>query len=152
MAKQTNMPTAAKASAGVWFAMVGFAAAEAFKPLMPPESVFGWFSFFCAGFGFVIGWWVLGPLAGRGYRASLGTGLRTSFTLLFWALTFFSLREMILRSIAKRYKGPTEAVVGTLDIMLDSLRLMGDGVFIGTLLVGGLLGGLFVEWVARRWN
>ena len=152
MPAQTNMPTASKAAAGVWFAIVGFLAAEAYKPLMPPETQFGWFSVVCAVLGFLIGWWVLGPLAGRGRNAALGTGLRTSVTLLFWALVLFALREMILRSIDKRYSGPTQAVVGTLDIMLDHLRLMGDAVFLGTLAVGGLLGGLVVEWVARRWN
>ena len=58
MPAQTNMPTAAKAAAGVWFALVGFVAAEAYKPLMPPETQFGFFSVVCAGFGFVIGRWV----------------------------------------------------------------------------------------------
>ena len=152
MPAQTNMPTAAKAASGVWFALVGFFAAEAYKPLMPPETQFGFFSVVCAGFGFIIGWWVLGPLAGRGVRAALGTGLRTAFTLLFWAVTVFSLREMILRSIDKRYSGPTQAVVSTFDIILDFVRLMGDGVFLGVLVAGGLLGGLVVEWVARRWS
>jgi len=152
MPAQTNMPTASKAAAAVWFALVGFAAAEAYKPLMPPETVFGLFNWVSAALGLLIGWWVLGPLAGRGLRAALGTGLRTAFTLLFWALVMFSLYEMLMRSINKRYSGPTQAVVGTLDIMLDYIRLMGDAVFIGILALGGLAGGLIVEWVARRWR
>lgn len=151
MPAQTNMPTAAKAAAGVWFALVGFAAAEAYKPLMPPETVFGWFSAVCAALGFMIGWWVLGPLGGRGYRPALASGARTAFTLLFWAVMVFSLREMILRSIDKRYGGPTQAVVSTFDIILDYVRLMADGLFLGVLVAGGLVGGLVVEWVARRW-
>jgi hypothetical protein len=28
---------------------------------------------------------------------------------------------------------------------------MADGLFLGVLVAGGLVGGLVVEWVARRW-
>lgn len=152
MPAQTNMPTASKAVAAIWFGMVGWAAAEAFKPLMPPETVFGWFNVVSAGLGLWIGWWVLGPLAGRGMRAAIGTGLRTSFTLFFYGLLVFSFYEMIMRSLAKRYSGPTQAVVGTFDIMLGYMRLMGDVLFLGVLVAGGILGGLLVEKVSRHWR
>jgi len=148
---KARMPTAAKALAACWFAGVGVVAAEAFKPLMPPETVFGMFVPICAALGVIAGWRVAGAHAGHGYNAAVTTGLRTSVTLLFWALLLFSLREMLLRSMNRRYSGPTEALVGTFDIVIDNVALMGDPAFIGALVVGGIGGGLFAEWGARRW-
>jgi len=151
MTAASRMPTAAKAMAALWFGALGVIAAEAYKPLLPPETVFGLFAWVCGGLGLIVGWWVVGPPAGRGWNPALATGLRGSVTLLAWALAVFSVREMLLRSMNRRYGGPTEAVVGTFDIALEYLSLMGDALFLGLLAVGGILGGWLAEWTARRW-
>ena len=148
---RARMPTAAKALGALWFGAVGAIAAEAYKPLLPPETVFGLFVPICGALGLLAGWRVAGALAGRGFNPAVATGLRTSVTLLFWALLVFSLREMLLRSMNRRYGGPTEALVGTFDIMLDYVSVMGDPAFLGVLIAGGIGGGLFAEWGARRW-
>ncbi len=152
MTAAQRMPTAAKAMAALAFAALGVIAAEAYKPLLPPETQFGQFVWVCGGLGLIVGWWVVGPTSGRGYNAMLATGLRGSVTLVFWALSVFSIREMLLRSMNRRYGGPTEAVVGTFDIFLEYLMLMGDTLFLAVLIVGGILGGWLAEWTSRRWR
>jgi hypothetical protein len=146
------MPTAAKLVAAIVFAALGFMAAELFKPAMPEGTQFGLFSPICAGIGLLCGWIVMGPLAGFGTGAAMGSGVRTAATIAFWALLGFSIYEMVLRSMKLRYDGPMEAVLAVFDLMLERGRLMLMPELLGLLLVGGLLGGVVVEWAARRWR
>lgn len=146
------MPTAAKLVAALAFAAVAFAAATAYVPRLPEGTQATWFPPLSALIGALTGWMVMGPLAGRGWGASAGYGLRTSATVVFWAALLFSIREMVLRSMNKRYDGPMEAVVGTFDIMLDYGARMLDARVLGVLVAGGILGGLAAEVAARRWR
>ena len=146
------MPTAARLIAAALFALLAYAAAELFKPGMPPETQFGWFAPICALVGLVVGWTVSGALAGRGYRAAAGTGLRSSATIVFWVLLGFSVREMVLRSMRKQFKGVFEAIEGTFDIMLDFGQALLRPEPIVALAVGGIVAGLLTEWGSRRWR
>lgn len=146
------MPTAAKLVAALVFALIGFLAAEIFKPQMPEGTQFGWFSPICAGIGLLCGWIIMGSLAGRGLRVALGSGVRTAVTVAFWALIGFSIYEMLLRSTRLRYDGPMEAVLAAFDLALDYGRLMLVPDVLAVLLVGGALGGALVEWAARQWR
>jgi hypothetical protein len=146
------MPTAAKLFAAVVFAAVGFLAAEAYKPGMPEGTQFGLFSLLVAAIGVLCGWRVMGRLAGHGYGAAAGYGLRTSATIVFWALVAFSIYEMILRSMKMRYDGPMEALVGVFDLMLQHGVLVLTLPVLGVLAVGGVLGGWAAEFAGRRWR
>jgi len=146
------MPTAAKLVAALAFAAVGWMAADAFRPLMPDQTRWGVFLPVCAAVGVLCGWRVMGPRVGRGWGAALSSGLSTSAVLLAVALAVFALREMILRSMARRYDGVLEAVVAVFGIMLEYVALMGDVRFLAVLVVGGLLGGLAAEAANRRWR
>ncbi|MDZ4094008.1 MAG: TrgA family protein [Paracoccaceae bacterium] len=145
------MPTAAKLFAAVAFAAIGYFAAELFKPSMPETTQFGQFSLICAGIGVLCGWIVMGPLAGKGYSAAAGFGTRTAVTIAFWALLGFSIYEMVLRSTKMRYDGPMEAVAGAIGLMAEYGVLMMTPAVLGVLVLGGMLGGMFAEWAARRW-
>lgn len=144
------MPTAARLAAALAFAAVGFFAAELYKPGMPPEMQWGRFTQVCVLIGMLCGWFLMGRLAGRGNRAALGSGLRTAAIMVFYAMLVFSIHEMVLRALSKRYRGVTEAVEGTFDIIL----IYGAGLLrpepLIVLILGGMLAGLFTEWVARR--
>lgn len=146
------MPTAAKLFAALAFAAVGWAAAEAFKPLMPDLTQWGRFSMVCAALGLLCGWRVMGPRVGRGWAAAVASGLSTSAVLLAVALGLFSLREMLLRAIAGRYDGPLEATVAVFAVMLEHVALMGDGLFLGVLVLGGILAGLVADAAGRLWR
>jgi hypothetical protein len=94
----------------------------------------------------------MGGLVGQGYRAAIGYGLRTAVTLVFWVLVAMCIYLMVLRSMSLRYDGPMEAVVGIFDLMIENGQPLATLPVIGTLLVGGSLGGMLTEWVGRRWK
>lgn len=146
------MPTAAKLVAALMFAAVGWAAAEAFMPLIPERTQWGAFQPICAALGLLCGWRVMGPRAGRGWSTAIGVGLSTAAVLLGVALLLFSGREMILRSLDRRYGDALEATVGTFGIMLENAALMADVRFLGTLLLGGIVSGLASEAAGRIWR
>jgi hypothetical protein len=146
------MPTAAKLVAAVMFAAVGFLAAQAFVPSLPEGTQIGFLREICAVLGLVIGWLVMGRLVGKGYVEAVGFGIRTSVTVLFWAVLGFSIYEMILRSTKMMYDGPMEALLGVFDLVIYYGKMMGSPEFIGTLLIGGVLGGIAAEWAGRRWS
>ncbi|WP_028028975.1 TrgA family protein [Gemmobacter nectariphilus] len=144
------MPTAARLAAALAFAALGFFAAEIYKPGLPPETQFGRFTPLCALIGLLCGWFLMGRLAGRGTRAALGSGLRTAATMVFFAMVLFSVYEMLLRALRKRYGGVFEAIEGTFDIVLiyGTALLRPEPLIV--LAIGGMLCGLLVEWVSRR--
>lgn len=146
------MPTAAKLVAAVMFAAVGFLAAQAYVPSLPEGTQIGFLREICAGLGLVIGWFVMGRLVCKGYVEAVGFGIRTSVTVLFWAVLGFSIYEMILRSTKMMYDGPMEALLGVFDLVIYYGKMMGSPEFIGTLLIGGVLGGIAAEWAGRRWS
>ena len=71
------MPTAAKLIAAVAFAIVALIAAITFVPHMPEGSQIGLFRELTAAIGFIVGWFVMGDLFGKGYGEAAGSGLRT---------------------------------------------------------------------------
>lgn len=148
------MPTAAKLVAALAFALVGYFAAQAVKlpGVLPEGTQFGWFSEITAGIGFLCGWIVMGGLVGKGYPEAVASGLRISVTIVFWALLGFSIYEMVLLSMKMRYDGPMEAVLAVFDLMLDYGKRLFTLPIIGTLAVGGVLGGIAAEYAGRHWR
>ena len=148
------MPTAAKAMAGLAFALVAFLAAQAVKApgVMPEGTQFGWFSEITAGIGFLCGWIVMGGLVGKGYPEAVASGLRVSVTILFWALLGFAIYDMVLQSMKMRYHGPMEAVLDVFNIMMVNGRRILTVEILGVLAVGGAIGGALAEWAGRRWK
>lgn len=147
------MPTASKLFGGFAFMLVGFFAAEMLKPQFPEGYNFGRFPYICAGIGLLVGWIVMRRGALESMGQAISAGLRASFLLLFWGMLFFSCREMIIRSIDRRYKGVMEALEGTFDIMIEYGELVfASANLIIVLVVGGILGGMFVNWAALRWR
>lgn len=146
------MPTAAKLVAAVAFAALAFLASEVYKLGVPERTVWGLFGPICAAIGGLCGWFIMGRLAGRGYGAAMGSGLRTTLTFVFWILLAFSTYQMILRSMNLRYGGPMEAIVGTFDLLIEYGQSMATGLMALTLVTGGLVAGAVVEWAGRRWR
>jgi hypothetical protein len=146
------MPTAAKLTAAVAFAIVAYLAAVAFVPHLPEGSQIGLFREITAVIGFGTGWLVMGGLVGHSYRDAAGSGVRTSVTLVFCALLGFSIYLMVKKSFKMIYDGPMEAVLAVFEIMMEYGRMMLVPDVLGVLALGGVLGGIAAEWAGRRWS
>lgn len=147
------MPTAARLMAAIGFALVAFFASESFIFELPEGTNTGLFSELNAGLGAIVGWLVMGRLAGRGYNAATTTGFRTTATLVFYALLLHSLYEMIRDSMKLRYSGPGDAISGMFEKIIDYgyLMITSAPVMI-ILLLGGVLAAWLTEWANARWN
>lgn len=146
------MPTAAKLAASVLFALVAALGAQAVKPQFSPGTQFGNFVWICAGIGVLVGWRVMGPRVGRGLATAAGSGIATSFVVVFWCLFVFATNEMVQRSIKGRYDGPFDAVIKGFGIAAEYAVILVHPTVLGIVLIGGMASGMAVEWVSRRWR
>ncbi|SFI75049.1 TrgA family protein [Celeribacter neptunius] len=145
------MPTAAKLVAALWFAILAWFAAELVKPHMEEGTQFGLMSYIAGGFGFLTGWIFMGKRAGDTVAAAMAYGFSSSVILSFWSVFYFAFETMIHRSLDLRYKGPTEALMGMVDLMGEyGIYLLKPDVLV-TLVVGGLFGAWIVEKAAGKW-
>ena len=146
------MPTSARIVAAILFAIIAYLVSQQIKPLMPPETNFGWFVEVNSAMGFLIGWIFVGKRAGDTYAGALGYGLTGAVLLIVWGLFIHSFWEMIERSLRKQYKGPMEAVVSVFDLMFQNAFLLINPGVIGTLLGASMLSALVIEWMGRRFE
>ncbi len=139
------MPNAARLFAALIFAATGAGVAHVLNLVQFGLIVWA----LC---GLIVGWSVMGSLAGRGYRAAVGYGLRTSVTVVFWAMLILSMREMIRRAWLRQYGDPFEAIVAIFEIILVDGRDLIAAEPLAVLVVGGIVGGLVSEFAGRRWR
>ncbi|MGA0540238.1 TrgA family protein [Neotabrizicola sp. VNH66] len=146
------MPTSAKLAAALWFAAMGWLAANAHVPALGPDAQIGWFREITAAIGLVCGWTISGRLAGGTWTDAVNNGLRTTVSMAVLALLGFSIMFMVKESLRMRYDGPMDAVVGVFTLMIEHAQKMLSVGVIGVLLIAALGGGLLTEAVFRRWR
>ncbi|MBL9061228.1 TrgA family protein [Tabrizicola sp.] len=148
----TPMPTGAKLVAAACFAVVGWVMSNYYAMNMPDASAAGPMREWAALIGAIIGWMVMGPSVGRGYVEAAGSGIKTAVVLAVAALFLLALREMLDNSVKMRYDGALDAILDVFQVMARrSEALLSLGVF-GTILFGGIVGGLLSENAGRRWK
>lgn len=145
------MPTAAKLAAALLFAVVGWIVADAHVPSLGEGLSVGYFREAVGLLGVVVGWRVMGPAVGKGYREAAGAGLKTVIILAFYALLLFSTYRMVILSMRMLYDGPMEAVLAVFALMLEQAHKMLTPSVLGSMIIGGTVGGLITERVSRRW-
>ncbi|MDQ2065064.1 TrgA family protein [Xinfangfangia sp. CPCC 101601] len=146
------MPTTAKLVAALFFAAIGWFAANAHIPALGEQAYFGRFREITALIGLLVGWYTMGSLVGQSYADAVGSGLRTSVTLVFFALLIFATYLMYGQTQKMIFDGPLEAALGVFENMLDQGRKMLTPGVLGVLIIGGAVGGMLTEWTARRWR
>ncbi len=144
------MPTAAKLISALFFAALGWVLADIYALSMEDRPDVGVLREICAAVGAICGWKVMGALVGQGMSLAAGSGVRTVATQVFFSVLGFSTYEMVLQSTKMVYDGPMEAVLGIFTIMMEYLAVAATPGFIGTAIVGGVLGGMFAEWTHRQ--
>lgn len=82
----------------------------------------------------------------------MGFGLRTMGQAVLLVMMVFSIYQAVLRSAKLHCDGPMEAVLGMFQFALDHLGKVATAPVIGTLLHGGILGGVAAERANRRWK
>lgn len=148
----TPMPTGAKLMAAISFAVVGWVLANFYAVNMPDAAAAGPIREVAALVGAVTGWKVMGPSVGKGYVEAAGAGIKTSVVLAVAALFLLAMAEMLDNSVKMRYEGALDAILDVFQTMAKrSDALLSTGVF-GTILLGGILGGLLTENAGRRWK
>jgi hypothetical protein len=148
----TSMPTAAKVMAAVSFAVVGWVLANYYAVNMPDAAAAGPIREGAALVGVVVGWSVMGNSVGKGYVEAAGSGIKTAVILAVVALFLLALAEMLENTVRMRYEDALEAILAVVDTMAKrSHALLSLGVF-GTILLGGIVGGILTENAGRRWK
>ena len=147
------MPTMPKLIAAILVAALGFIAAGRVAAHLPPEIPPGLLQPITAFFGLFVGWRFLGKRVGGGMQSAMGLGLSAVVILLLVSIFWFSGYEMIRRATRMAYGGdPFAALQDMVQIaMEDALHLAYTDV-IGVLVLGGMVVGVMVELVARRWS
>lgn len=147
------MPTAARLAAAISYALVAFFASESFTFLLPEGMDTSGFSPINMLFGAVAGWRGAGRMAGNGYGKAITSALLTIAVMLFYALLFHSVYQMIKKSMRLFYDDTMEAVIGAFELAGKyGMMIVTSPAVLGTLLIGGILAAWFTEWVNARWR
>lgn len=146
------MPTAAKLVGGLCLAILGYIASELIKPLMPAGTAFGIFNYVNMTLGFVCGWVVVGPRAGRGWASGISNGFTGTVALVAWGLFVQGANEMVARAMKHRYDGPVEAFAATFEIIIEYAGIMADASVLIPLAIGAVITGLCAEYAGKHWK
>ncbi|KAA0916589.1 TrgA family protein [Aquicoccus porphyridii] len=146
------MPTTARLIAAFCLMVVAWVVTEQVMAAMPPETQFGYFRLVNLVIAALCGWVVIGSRVGTDYVTSLSIGLTGVVAMVFWGLFVQAFNEMLRLALARRYDGPVEAVVDVFQLGIDfGANLVHLNILV-TLFAGGVLTGVVVEFVNRRWT
>lgn len=147
------MPTAARLVAAIGFGIIAFMASEFFEVLLPEGTRTVYFAEGNVIFGLFAGWRGIGREVGRGPSAAITQGLITTIAMVFYALLFHSLYQMIQNAFDMKYNDAAGAVIGVFELAVEFSTMMAQSVpLMVTLLVGGAVVSLCAEWANARWK
>ncbi|HBM59885.1 TrgA family protein [Salipiger marinus] len=146
------MTTAARLIAALCLAALGYLGSEEVKTLMPEGTGFGYFTWVTMGLGWLCGWLILGPRAGRGVASTQSHALTATAALVLLALLVQATNEMVRLAMRHRYDGPMEAFSAIFEIALEFGGHLLDAEFFLLMLGGAVVTGLLVELAARHWR
>lgn len=146
------MPTMGRLVGAILFAGLAWYTSLLIIPLFPVGTNLGLFQEVNIFFGLIAGWTVAGPRAGLGYVAAFSYVLTALVAMVVMALFLNSSVVMVEQSLRKRYDGPGEAVTDVFQMFVDHAIMMATPEIIGTLLIGGIVGGLVTEFFGRRFS
>jgi len=148
------MPTAAKLVAAIAFACIAFLAAHLYALGLSQGRTAGVLREVSAGIGLLCGWWIMGPAAtrARGRVDAMGSGIRTSLTIVIFVVLIFACVDMLSRAMKGRYDTPLDALLGVFEQAFVLAPPLAQPEILSVLLLGGLLGGAVAYWAGQRWS
>ncbi|WP_120504892.1 TrgA family protein [Sulfitobacter mediterraneus] len=144
------MPTAAKLTAAICLAAVGYILSLMVMPLMPESTDFGYFVPLNMFLGLCVGWFVMGRRAGRGTTAAINNGLTGVFVLMLWGVGVQAINEMIRLAMRNRYDGPFEAMVAVFQIGAEFAVIVITVPIVIVAVIASIIGGLLVEFAHKH--
>lgn len=144
------MPTAAKLTAAICLAAVGYILSLMVMPLMPESTDFGYFVPLNAVLGLLVGWLVMGRRAGRGTTAAINNGLTGVFVLMLWGIGVQAINEMIRLAMRNRYDGPFEAMVAVFQISAEFAVIVITVPIVVVAVIASIISGLLVEFAHKH--
>lgn len=144
------MPTAAKLTAAICLAAVGYILSLMVMPLMPESTDFGYFVPLNAVLGLLVGWLVMGRRAGRGTTAAINNGLTGVFVLMLWGIGVQAINEMIRLAMRNRYDGPFEAMVAVFQIGAEFAVIVITVPIVVVAVIASIISGLLVEFAHKH--
>ncbi len=143
------MPTAAKLTAAIIFAILGYFIFTAMVPLFGDTVIPQFLLPVCVGVGIWAGWVFCGSKA-MSIRSGIGTGITAVVAMAFWILFIKSFVQMIQLSLRRRYDGPMEAIVDVFNLMYDNFTIFGTPTMAITLFAGGLIAGTITGVIGKK--
>lgn len=144
------MPTAARLTAAIAFAIVGYLLFAAMVPIFGDAVVPHFLLPLCIGAGLWAGWVLCGAHA-SGIVSGIGTGYTAVIAQVFWILLIMSFVHMIDLAMRRRYDGPMEAVVDVFSIMFENGMRFGTPEIGMIIAVGGCVGGILAGIMGKKY-
>ncbi|EIE52255.1 tellurium resistance protein [Salipiger aestuarii] len=146
------MFTAARLIAALCLAILAWLGADYVMRLMPERDHFGMFAYTSVVIGFLCGWIIVGPRAGRGSAAAISHGVTGVVVAILWALFLHATNEMVDLAMRHRYDGALEAFAAIFEIAVEYGTLLLDTGFMMLMVIGALVTGLLPELASRHWR
>lgn len=146
------MPTTSRLVAALFMAGLAWIVARNGLAYVPEGKPVGLFAPISAAIGAIIGWFWTGRQIEKGAGSGVNIGFVGAVIVLFWVVVVFSGYEMLQRALRLRYHGPMEGLEDMIRIALDYLRDQARLDVMGLLGLGGVVVGVIVQWVARRFR
>lgn len=147
------MPSVSRLVPALILALTGYFAADIYVTYLPEGTNVGTFRRVIAILGLLIGWIVVGKRIGRSYRSGVEAGLLGAFLIVFWAVGIFAVREMLARSLDRRYRqGLEQAFRDLFDLLVEYGLSAARVELIVTLITGAVISGLVAQWASTRWK
>lgn len=145
-----TMPTAGRLFAAIGLAILAWVLSQKVRPLLPPDTNYGYFDYVNIALGLWAGWVVIGKRLSRGIVPGINAGITGLGVLLFWGIFIQAANEMLERSLDRRYEGPFEAIIGLFELSVEYALILIDGSFISVALGGAMFVGFLAELVTKR--
>lgn len=149
------MPTAARLLSAIFLALLAYVISDMVMAEMLAEDTnlnFGKFREINVFISAVVGWALLGGRVGNPYSVASGLGLTAVAAAVFWCLCAHSVLQMLELSLARKFDGPMEALVGAVELGVSYAGELLNANILLSLLFGGIASGLFAEFSSRRWK
>lgn len=149
------MPTAARLVSALYLAALAYFVSQMYMQLLladDPDSNFGRMLEINVVISALVGWVLLGGRVRNPYSVAIGLGLTSVAAAVFWCLFAHSIWEMLQMSLDRRFDGPMEALIGAVELGIESGAWLATPQILLTLVGGGVVGGILAEFVARRWR